>query len=151
MKSTAFVQLLPLILLFVLLYAFMIIPERKKKKKYDEMIKGIKLGDKVMTRGGVYGRITNIDEKNDMVVIETGPDRMRITFTKTAIGSVVEQGNGKEIEERKPNKKSGKRQEKQNDVKPEPIDEVATDTTKGETVEYKENAELGKNIEEKTE
>ena len=54
------------------------------------------MGDKVLTRGGVFGRITNIDEKNDMVVIESGPERTRITFTKSAIGSVVEQGTGKE-------------------------------------------------------
>lgn len=131
MNSAAFMQLMPLILLFIMLYAFMIIPEKKRKKKYQELLESVKLGDKIVTRGGIHGKITNIDSKNDIIVVETGPDRMRITFAKNAISTIVDPAE--KVEDKKENKKvDRKAKEKNAEPQFKENSEVAADTDKKE-------------------
>jgi len=62
---TAFV---PLILIFVVFYFLLIVPQRKKQKAQQEMIKNLKKGDKVVTNGGIYGTITKL--KKNYIEIE---------------------------------------------------------------------------------
>ena len=82
------VQFLPLLLVLVVFYALMIVPESKRKKKYNQMIEGLKVNDEVLTRGGIMGKIVTI--KDDYVILESGPDKSRIKLVKTGIGSLVE-------------------------------------------------------------
>ena len=51
------------------------------------MIGGLQLNDEVMTRGGVIGKIITIDDEN--VVLESGPDRVRLRFSKSAIANKI--------------------------------------------------------------
>lgn len=81
------VQLLPFIVMMVVLYLIIFLPEKKRKKQYSEMINSLKVNDEIMTKGGVMGRITTI--KDDYIILESGPDRSRIKFTKQAIASVI--------------------------------------------------------------
>jgi len=76
-------QIISLVLIFVIFYGFLLIPERKKRKNYSNMLASIKEGDKVMTRGGIIGRIVKMDEET--VVIETEPDKVKLTFSKQGI------------------------------------------------------------------
>lgn len=81
------VQLLPFIVMMVVLYLIIFLPEKKRKKQYEEMINSLKVNDEIMTKGGVMGKITTI--KDDYIILESGPDRSRIKFTKQAIASVI--------------------------------------------------------------
>ena len=73
-------------LLFVFLYFFMIRPQKKQEKKDAEMRANLEIGDKVVTIGGVIGRVVAIAD--DSILLETGKDRVKIRFTKSAIATV---------------------------------------------------------------
>lgn len=73
-------------LMIVLLYFMIYRPQKKQEKKDAEMRKNLEIGDQVTTIGGVIGRVVAI--KDDSFVLETGSDRVKIRFTKTAIGAV---------------------------------------------------------------
>ncbi|MGI6175523.1 MAG: preprotein translocase subunit YajC [Christensenellales bacterium] len=75
----------PIILFAVLIFA-MIIPQRRKDKKIKEMLNSIKKGDKIRTIGGMYGRVASIDEQT--VVLEVGPDKIKMPFVRSAIATV---------------------------------------------------------------
>ena len=64
------VSILPLVLIIVLLYFMMIRPQRKREKETKEMINAMKVGDKVVTIGGICGKVAKI--KDEFVFIETG-------------------------------------------------------------------------------
>ena len=64
------VQLMPMILIIVLLYFMMIRPQRKKEKELKNQINSMKNGDKVVTIGGIVGKVYRI--KDNTVIIETG-------------------------------------------------------------------------------
>lgn len=81
------IQLAPMLIILVVFYAMILIPEKKRKKNYEAMIAGLQLNDEVMTRGGVIGKIITIDDEN--VVLESGPDRVRLRFSKSAIANKI--------------------------------------------------------------
>ena len=64
------VSILPLVLIIVLLYFMMIRPQRKKEKETKAMINAMKVGDKVVTIGGICGKVAKT--KDEYVFIETG-------------------------------------------------------------------------------
>ncbi len=79
-------NMLLLVFFIGLIYFMMIRPQRKKDKEDKAMRESLKVGDEVMTIGGVIGKITKITEKT--VVVATAGERVKIEFVKTAIGSV---------------------------------------------------------------
>ena len=81
------ISFIPLILVFVVMYFFMIVPEKKRKKQYDAMLSALQLNDEVMTRGGVMGKIVGLDD--DSLVLESGPNKTRIRFSKNAVANKI--------------------------------------------------------------
>ena len=75
-----------LALMLVLLYFMIYRPQKKQEKKDAAMRAALEIGDQVVTIGGIVGRVVAI--KEDTFVLETGSDRVKIRFTKTAISSV---------------------------------------------------------------
>lgn len=76
-----------LALMLVLLYFMIYRPQKKKQEKKDAAMRSsLEIGDQVTTIGGVIGRVVAI--KDDTFVLETGADRVKIRFTKTAISAV---------------------------------------------------------------
>ncbi len=85
------VQILPLIAIIVVMYFIMIRPQRKKEKELRNQISKMKAGDKVVTIGGIVGKIHSI--KDNTVIIETGnigtpTEKSYIKFEKDAIKSI---------------------------------------------------------------
>lgn len=78
--------ILSMVVLVVFMYLIIYLPQKRQDKKDTAMRNSIEIGDEVTTIGGVIGRVTAI--KEDTFVLETGSDRVKIRFTKTAIGSV---------------------------------------------------------------
>ena len=60
MSESGFAQLIPLILIFVIFYFFLIGPQQKKVKEHKLMVENLKRGDKVITSGGIIGTIERI-------------------------------------------------------------------------------------------
>ncbi len=75
--------LLPLVAMFAIMYFLLILPEKKRTKKYNTMLSELKVNDEVLTRGGIIGKIITIEE--DQMVIQSGPDRVRFRVTKHSI------------------------------------------------------------------
>ena len=78
--------LLPFILMIVVFYFFLIRPQKKQERETANMRNNLQVGDEVTTIGGIVGRITHV--KDDIITIETGADRNKIRFRKTAIATV---------------------------------------------------------------
>ena len=85
--SESYISLIFTIGLMIPLLYFMIYrPQKKQDKKDAEMRKNLEIGDRVTTIGGIVGRVIAI--KDDTFVLETGSDRVKLRFIKSAIGSV---------------------------------------------------------------
>jgi preprotein translocase subunit YajC len=97
-------SLLPLVLIFVVLYFFMIRPQMKKQKKEKSFIESIKRGDKVVTKSGLHGKIVDLSEKLDAVILETGSGKM--TFDKSSLSFELSQKVNAPAKESKENKLS---------------------------------------------
>ena len=79
-------SMLPMLLIMVGLFYFMMIrPENKRKKEAEEMRSSLKNGDKITTIGGITGTV--VDIKSEHFVIETGADQVRIEFAKWALST----------------------------------------------------------------
>ena len=72
MSGSSFAQFIPLILIFVIFYFFLIRPQQKKVKEHKLMVSSLKRGDEVVTSGGIVGRIERIlgDDKVDLSISE---------------------------------------------------------------------------------
>lgn len=75
------------VIMIGLFYLFIFVPENKRKKKYSTMINSLNVNDNLMTRGGIIGKIVNIQDK--YIILETGPDKMRIKLDKNGISHVI--------------------------------------------------------------
>ena len=82
MGDSAYTMLLMLIP-FALLYFFMVRPQKKKEQAQAEMRNDIAPGDRVITIGGIVGRVVNV--KEDTITIETGSEKTRLKMMKAAI------------------------------------------------------------------
>ena len=69
MSESGFAQFIPLILIFVIFYFFLIRPQQKKVKEHKAMVEGLKRGDKVITSGGITGTVERLVD-NDKVEVE---------------------------------------------------------------------------------
>ncbi len=69
-------------------YFFMIRPQSKQKKAEERMRSSLEIGDEITTIGGITGRVVNINDETESLVLETGSDRNRIRIKKWAISSV---------------------------------------------------------------
>ena len=85
--------------LILVFYFFLIRPENKKKKAMQAMRDALKVGDKIVTIGGIVGEIVHI--KDDNIVIETSADRVRMELAKWSISTneTAEKAAAKEREE----------------------------------------------------
>ena len=72
MSGSGFAQFIPLILIFVIFYFFLIRPQQKKVKEHKSMVAALKRGDEVVTSGGIVGKVERVlgDDKVDLSITE---------------------------------------------------------------------------------
>ena len=77
MSGSGFAQFIPLILIFVIFYFFLIRPQQKKIKDHKMMVAALKRGDEVITSGGIIGKIERVlgDDKVDLKISENVTDQ----------------------------------------------------------------------------
>ncbi len=88
MESSGIGQFIPLILIFVIFYFFLIRPQQKKVKEHKAMVESLKKGDKVVTSGGMTGTITRVID-NDKVEIEIAENVIVEVIRGTGIQSLI--------------------------------------------------------------
>jgi len=98
-------SLIMIVVMIALMYFLMIRPENKRKKESEQMRNSLKKGDKIITIGGIVGKIVSVGE--EYIVIETSDDRVRMELTKWAVSS-----NLSRTLEMKGAKKAEKKEEK---------------------------------------
>ena len=85
-SPAAWMQILPMVLLFGAMYFFLIAPQRKKQKEHEKMLTALQSGDEVVTTGGIYGVITNV--KEDRFVVRVA-DNTKLEIGKSFVQTVV--------------------------------------------------------------
>jgi len=93
-QPNAFVQLLPLVLIFVVFYFLLIRPQAKRAKEHRALVAGLAAGDEVVTSGGILGRIV---EAGDQFVTVEVAEGVRLKVQRHTIGSVVPKGTFKSV------------------------------------------------------
>jgi preprotein translocase subunit YajC len=88
-QSSPFTTLIPLVLVFVLFYFLIIVPQRKRQRAIDEMLNNLKSGDRVVTSGGIYGTIVSVrdDKRSVQLKISENPV-IRVEVARTAISGL---------------------------------------------------------------
>ena len=75
-----------IVVMFVVMYFFAIRPQKKKEKAVKAMLDALKVGDRVLTIGGIYGTVTGV--KDDQVIIAVGAQKTVMNMARWAIKSV---------------------------------------------------------------
>ena len=109
-----------MIVLMLVFYLFLILPENKKKKKLNEMRSNLKVGDDIVTIGGMMGKVVHVTD--DSVTFETSEDQVRIQVAKWAISTNAraEAQAAKEAQDRKAAKQKAKEAKKEEPKHEEP-------------------------------
>jgi len=87
MSGSGFAQFIPLILIFVIFYFFLIRPQQKKIKNHKLMVSALKRGDEVVTSGGIVGKVERIlgDDKIDLTI----SDNVTVQVVQSTIQSLL--------------------------------------------------------------
>lgn len=85
-EANPIAMFLPLILIFLVFYFFIIRPQKKKEDTRKAMISAVKKGDKVVTIGGVHGTVNQVDEASVLLQVDTN---VKLRVEKNALSSVV--------------------------------------------------------------
>jgi len=93
MSGSGFAQFIPLILIFVIFYFFLIRPQQKKVKDHKLMVSALKRGDEVVTSGGIVGKIERVlgDDKVDISISEN----VTVQVVQSTIQSLLNKPNTK--------------------------------------------------------
>ena len=122
----ALIQLSPLIILIVIMYFFMIRPQKKKDKQIQEMRKGLQVGDEIVTIGGICGKI--VKTKEDSFIIQVGADKVKFEMMRWAVSSVTKASPRRDVvddvKEEEPKKIMPKRLRKSSEVEEAEAQEV---------------------------
>ena len=84
-QPSAFLNMLPLILIFVIFYFLLIRPQQKKQKEHEEVLKKLDKNDEIVTTGGIHGTIVNV---KDTTVILRIDDNVKVELQKNCVSFV---------------------------------------------------------------
>ena len=87
MNGQGIAQLIPLILIFVIFYFFLIRPQQKRVKEHKSMVESLKRGDEVITSGGIIGIVERVME-DDRIEVDLG-DNIKVQIIRSTITSLL--------------------------------------------------------------
>jgi len=101
-QGSGFVLIL-MVVFILFFYLFIVRPQSKKKKEMEKLLNSLKNGDRVVTIGGVHGKVVKVKDDNTITI--RVDDKAEITFDKNAIARVVdESGKDKTVSKEKESK-----------------------------------------------
>ena len=77
-----YMQFIPIALVFAIFYFIILLPTKKKQKKLEEFLDSLKVGDRVVTTGGIYGSVTKVNEKSVQLQIA---NNVKVEVARNAI------------------------------------------------------------------
>ena len=80
--NSAFTQLIPFALILGIFYFLILLPMKRRQKKIQEFQESLKVGDKIVTTGGIYGKVTRVTDKTLQLEIA---DRVRVEISRAAV------------------------------------------------------------------
>ena len=83
-----FASFIPLILIFVIFYFFLIRPQQKKAKEHKQMVEALRRNDQVLTQSGIFGKVTKVKDGDEEIEIEIAKD-VKIRLLRSAVAQVV--------------------------------------------------------------
>ncbi len=110
-----FTTIIMIVMMIGVFYFMLIRPESKRKKEAEKLRSSMKVGDEIVTIGGICGTVVSI--KDDRFVIETGADQVRVEFAKWALSSnesaaAAAREEAKRVQEAQAKAKAAKKAEK---------------------------------------
>ena len=85
--SGGFASFIPLILMFVIFYFLLIRPQQKKTKEHRQMVDNLKTGDRIITSGGLHGRVTGVTESALTVEIA---EKVRVKVNRASVTALLQ-------------------------------------------------------------
>ncbi len=122
-------QIIMIVALFALMYFMLIRPQKKKDDEVRRMREALRVGDDILTIGGIYGKIVRI--KEDRLIIQIGTDKTKIEIAKWAVNNVENKDESK-VKETAEEKKVTPKSIKKLGEKTEPAAEAAGDQADAE-------------------
>ncbi|NYT62336.1 preprotein translocase subunit YajC [Alcaligenaceae bacterium] len=96
--ENALMGMLPIILMFVILYFLMIRPQMKRQKEHRNMVAALSKGDEVITSGGMLGKVTKVSDSYVTIEISTLADKpVETVLQRTAVTSILPKGTIKAL------------------------------------------------------
>ena len=89
--SGMFSTLIMFALIFMIFYFMIMRPQQKRNKERQAMLDSVKKGDKVVTSGGLHGKVANVDEKT--ILLDVG-DNIKLKFDRSAINLITRESSG---------------------------------------------------------
>ena len=81
-------SLVPLVLVFLIMYFLLIRPQQQKLKQHQAMVSALRRGDQVVTSGGIVGRVTRVKDNENEVEVEIAPN-VNVRVVRSTIQTVV--------------------------------------------------------------
>jgi preprotein translocase subunit YajC len=78
--------LLPFVLVFVIFYLLIIMPQRKKQKKHQDLVENLKPGDRIVTTAGIFGTVMGVQK--DRIELKIAAN-VKVDITKSAVGVIL--------------------------------------------------------------
>lgn len=109
--ESIFKNLAPMVLIFVVFYFLLIRPQEKKRRRQETLVKSVKVGEEVMTNTGMFGKITKINDSDNIVFLKIA-DAVEVKLLKTSIVDITSKNFAKQDKKvaksstKKANKKS---------------------------------------------
>ena len=123
-------SLMPLIFIILIMYFLLIRPQKKREKQINAMRANIKVGDEVITIGGIYGTVVRV--KDEQLVIQVGADKTRLEVTRWAISKVL---NEEPVSSKPASKDEPKEETKK--ARPKRLDKASSADTESDPPENK--------------
>lgn len=138
MSSNTMVTILPLILLLVIMYFLLIRPQKKKEKEIAAMRDGIKVGDEIVTIGGICAKV--VKTKEESLIIQVGADKVKFEVMRWSVSKIVSSSSAaseeQPVEEKKPVKpKKLVAKAAEPEAEEAPAEDVVTEESKPEELE----------------
>jgi preprotein translocase subunit YajC len=97
-SGSSLTLLLPLVLMGVFFYFFLMRPQRQQRAKQQQLLSALEVGDEVLTAGGMYGTIAEIDDEDDTILVEVAPGT-RIRMLRRAVSQRLVEDEGYDDED----------------------------------------------------